>query len=1109
MTMLYNKIKRGLYVAAGVLVISFVVNAATFTVTNNLNTGVGSLRQAVTDANAAAGSDTIVFDSVVFSTPQTIALASAITLNPATGDSLTIIGPGVNLLTVDGNDGVSTNVRIFTVSSGDTVSISGMTLTNGGDSAINNAGLSTVSDIAFVNNTAGFGGAIYTNGASLSITNCTFSGNTATSGSATGQGGGAIHQNNAAATTTIIGSTFSNNGEIGGSGGGGAIRNRGGIMNISGSTFSGNTAVDGGGAIINSDQMTITGSTFTGNSTGSNNGGIGNGGTLTITASFVDTNTAGLNNGGVGNSGTINIINSTISNNIANSDGGATGGGVGGGVGSAGPVTITGCTIRGNQALGTGSGRGNGAAIAISGGTATITNSTISGNSAAQSGGGVHCTGTAGVITNIDSSTLVDNIATTTGGGVVRASSTNPVNLKNSIFANNTDNGTAPNVQGAVVSQGYNLIEVTTGATITGDTATNITGQDPNLGPLANNGGVTFTHALLPGSPAIDKGASGSLTDDQRQQTRPVDDLAISNASGGNGADIGAFEIQPVLQFSSATYSVSEDSGTVTITVARINGSEGVDSVAYAMSDGSATGGANCGGGVDYQNASGTLTFNGGDLSQMFTVTLCSDSLYKGDETVNLTLSSPIGATLGTPIAAVLTILNDDTPTPTNTSTFTPTNTATNTSTNTPTNTATNTPTSTPTNTFTPTNTATNTATPTPTVDAVISGTVTYGNAVGSPSTRFVSNVLISGAGSPNVSTTTSFPGGTYTLTGFGSGSYTITPSKTGSNNGAISSFDAARIAQHVAAVNSLTGNQLVVADTSNNGAISSFDAAQVAAYTVSNPPFGLAGSWKFLPVNRTYSSVSSNISGEDYSALLMGEVSGNWQNSSARSSNGPTRSITIAAPKIVTPSDAEVLIPLNVQGAANKGIISYEFDLSYDPTVIQPQADPVGVAETVSRGLSFAVNAEEKGLLRVAVYGAAQIDENGVLLNLRFTAVGRAGSVSPLTWERIIFNEGDPQTSAIDGQVEISAETADRAGITGRLIDSTGQGVPHAKVWLTDSTGASRSITADDVGFYRFGGLQIGQTYTISVESRNRKFGPLTVSATEASLCVDMIAAR
>ena len=103
-----------------------------------------------------------------------------------------------------------------------------------------------------------------------------------------------------------------------------------------------------------------------------------------------------------------------------------------------------------------------------------------------------------------------------------------------------------------------------------------------------------------------------------------------------------------------------------------------------------------------------------------------------------------------------------------------------------------------------------------------------------------------------------------------------------------------------------------------------------------------------------------------------------------------------------------------------HKGIIAYEFDLRYDPTVIQPQDNPVELAGSVSAGLSTAANAKEPGLLRVAVYGPMPIDEDGLLLNLRFTSVGKAGSVSLVTFERIMFNEGEFGTMVTDGKIEL-----------------------------------------------------------------------------------------
>ncbi|MBK8465234.1 MAG: hypothetical protein IPL32_05330 [Chloracidobacterium sp.] len=340
--------------------------------------------------------------------------------------------------------------------------------------------------------------------------------------------------------------------------------------------------------------------------------------------------------------------------------------------------------------------------------------------------------------------------------------------------------------------------------------------------------------------------------------------------------------------------------------------------------------------------------------------------------------------------------------------------------------TPTNTPTSTPTN--------TPTSTPTPSGTPEIYGTITYGNAAVPP--KYISNVTVTGTGSPNVSTTTAAPGATagqYVLSGFGAGSYTVSLSKTTGQNG-ITSNDAARIAQHVSGTLILaTNNHKVSADVSNNGAISSFDASLIANFAVAASPSGIAGTWRFFvppgptfpvassPTSRTYPSVSGTITGEDYVGLLMGEVTGNWVPSAARPVNiGPENSASVELPNLATVREKEVVIPVKVQGIANKNVISYEFDLRYDPTVIQPQADPVDLAGTVSRGLTSVVNAREPGLLRVAIYGPMPIDENGLLLNLRFVAVGTPDSASPLTWERWVFNEGEIPTSLTNGKVEL-----------------------------------------------------------------------------------------
>lgn len=111
---------------------------------------------------------------------------------------------------------------------------------------------------------------------------------------------------------------------------------------------------------------------------------------------------------------------------------------------------------------------------------------------------------------------------------------------------------------------------------------------------------------------------------------------------------------EPSVQFGNATYVQGENNQTATITVIRSGNTSGSVSVQYATSNGTATAGS------DYTAASGTLTFGDGETEKTFTITLNEDSLFEGDETINLTLSNTVGARIGTPNPAQLTITDND-----------------------------------------------------------------------------------------------------------------------------------------------------------------------------------------------------------------------------------------------------------------------------------------------------------------------------------------------------------------------------------------------------------------------------------------------------------------
>jgi len=334
-----------------------------------------------------------------------------------------------------------------------------------------------------------------------------------------------------ASTVNISGLTIANGHSANGAAGGGILNNSGATLNLvsvvvdsnsAGSAGSGEGAVGGyGGGISNVGTLTLTNCTVSNNQAGIGtlDGNSGGGG-------------GGIANGDGSNSGNLTITNSTISNNHG-ADGSVTGG-AGGGIANnaSANATLINSTISGNKAGASGSAAGaNGGGIADSGSSLFVINCTIANN---QTGAGTPAGGN--------------------GGGIF----SNNGNLRNTIVAGNTfaDAGQGADLYGTFTSQDNNLIGDTNGSSITGATSHNIYNQPAKLGPLANNGGPTQTHALLPGSPAFDAGDNcvtdsahcgdsnfSQLDNDQRGVgfARSVDG---PDADTTDTVDIGAFEAQ-------------------------------------------------------------------------------------------------------------------------------------------------------------------------------------------------------------------------------------------------------------------------------------------------------------------------------------------------------------------------------------------------------------------------------------------------------------------------------------------------------------------------------------------------------------------------------------
>ena len=500
----------------------------------NASDGLCTLREAITAANnnvasgaaagecvagSSSGSDVINITAI-----GTINLTGAL---PEITSDMSINGPGSGALTVRRDTGG--DYRIF-LTNNRSVNFSGMTITNGKspDGAPSASGFAGA---------GGSGGGIAIIGGSSILNDLVITGNRTgkggdASGSAFGGPGGTgggifISASNITMTNCIITNNIAGNGGAGGGGGGGIFMAGSFTLtrvtvndNVIGDTSNGDGVHGGGiyaGSGVPNAVSKIINSTIKNNRTGSASGSFGR---------------AGLG-GGIGlelDSGTMTVMSTVISGNTTGSSSSSGGSGGGGVYSLANSLILVDTTISGNTTGNSSSSFGQGAGVFATNRPMNIINCTITGNLSAN-----------GKANGLFGSSFVKVI--------------------NTIIANpgtsDIDGVTATN------SLGHNLIGKSDGTfgfvngTKGDQVGTSAAPLDPKLGALANNGGLTETHALLSNSPALDAG-DNCVTDaahcgdanipqvltDQRGLGRLVDG---PDADTTATVDIGAYETQPTL----------------------------------------------------------------------------------------------------------------------------------------------------------------------------------------------------------------------------------------------------------------------------------------------------------------------------------------------------------------------------------------------------------------------------------------------------------------------------------------------------------------------------------------------------------------------------------
>lgn len=360
--------------------------------------------------------------------------------------------------------------------------------------------------------------------------------------------------------------------------------------------------------------------------------------------------------------------------------------------------------------------------------------------------------------------------------------------------------------------------------------------------------------------------------------------------------------------------------------------------------------------------------------------------------------------------------------------------------------------------------------------------------------------MTLSGSGGFPTQTTTTDANGDYTFTNVPAGfDYTVTPSRAAAvHDLSITSFDASRAARFDASLISLSANQQTAGDTSNNGTCTSFDASQIARYEASiASPGSIAGSWKFVPGSLSYSNLTSSQTNQNLTAILVGDISGNWTPSgpaTGPSSPNGIPNIIVSLPVKQDPPGGQSFIPVNVGNTTGQGIGAFSFDISFNQAVLAPQATPFDSSGTLSSGWSVTANTSTPGHLILNAFHTSDLTGQGVLINLKFNVVGGPSSTSALTWTNFTFNEGVPGDTDINGSFTATAPSAVAARLIGQIADGTGHPVAGATVAVQDGAGTRRVITNAE-GLYTVENLPLGALITVTPTRANYEFSPTSRS--------------
>jgi len=230
------------------------------------------------------------------------------------------------------------------------------------------------------------------------------------------------------------------------------------------------------------------------------------------------------------------------------------------------------------------------------------------------------------------------------------------------------------------------------------------------------------------------------------------------------------------------------------------------------------------------------------------------------------------------------------------------------------------------------------------------------------------------------------------------------------------------------------------------------------------------------------------------------------------------TAAINVTAPTLFKSKPSTFSIPITVDNISGLGVFAFQFNVLYNPAVIDPSGVNFGcsTAGTLAgdAGLTPTCNILPDGTLRVSVSGVAPMTGSGTVMNLTFATDAAAvlGSTSPLTFENVFFfNSGGALANVPhNGQVTVIGPTAAGVSLGGRVLTADGRGVQNARIVVTGGAlSEPRYAVTGTFGYYNFEDLPAGQTYVVTINSKRFTFASPSrvVNVTDNVADIDFIA--